>query len=110
MHELLTGSPPFESPDRETCVSSILERAIDEAFVAGMSEDVKRFIRIAGAKISSNRPSARELIAHPWIRKNMQLAAQHRREVAASEAVGRAAAGAAGPAAAAVRSPPSPPS
>ena len=84
VHELVTGSPPFESVDREQCVANILERPIEESFVPGMSEDVKRFIKVCASKISSGRLSAREMAEHPWIRKNLQLAKRRMKSTAYS--------------------------
>jgi hypothetical protein len=93
-YELLIGKPPFEVDDEaETRRRIIQETAL--ALPGHVSAGAASFIRAALAKDAAARPSAAELLRHPWV-------APHLAAVLASSAAGSASAPADGGRAAAL--------
>jgi hypothetical protein len=64
-YELLIGCAPFDDDSRESVCISILER--EPSYPSSLSKGAKRFIRAALLKDPGFRPSARDLLDHPWI-------------------------------------------
>ena len=66
--ELLTGSPPFEKESRSETYESILYEEPPRLPLT-VSSEAKSFIHAALAKDPSHRPSAVDLLKHPWIQQ-----------------------------------------
>mmetsp|Transcript_30663 Transcript_30663/g.78746 ORF Transcript_30663/g.78746 Transcript_30663/m.78746 type:complete len:348 (+) Transcript_30663:231-1274(+) len=65
-YELIVGRPPFEvEGERETALRIMFDENIE--FPNGMSEQSIHFIKLALTKSASKRPSATQMLAHPWV-------------------------------------------
>ncbi|PNW70838.1 hypothetical protein CHLRE_17g735550v5 [Chlamydomonas reinhardtii] len=64
--ELLTGLPPYASDCRYQAEARIIAAA-PPPFPHGMSHPARDFIRRLLAPIPGDRPTVRQLLAHPWI-------------------------------------------
>lgn len=64
--ELLSGRPPFEVEDPKETAKLILAAKVPElpSTVSAAAED---FIKLALQKKPTQRPSASELLQHPWV-------------------------------------------
>lgn len=66
-YELMVGRPPFEVEDeKETAMRIMQDNNI--FFPAHVPAEAVRFIKVALAKGSAQRPCAAELVQHPWIK------------------------------------------
>lgn len=75
-YTLLSGSLPFSSPDIVNCMEKIVktEPKYDEKW----PENVTSFIRKCLDKDKNSRPSATELLNHPWIKQKEQTGLEKR--------------------------------
>ena len=64
-YELLVGFPPFNDKQRAAIEDKI--RSEQPRFPSGMSEAARTFVLRALQKDPLERPTATELLAHPWI-------------------------------------------
>eukprot|EP00798_Chlamydomonas_sp_ICE-L_P022135 gene22135-29197_t len=67
--DVLSGQPPFASVDAESTAHNILTQEPD--WLPWMSNECIDFIERCLTKDPWERPTAKELLAHPWIRFNM---------------------------------------
>lgn len=74
--ELLTGRPPFEVPGKSATCTLILTRELPlgHGWPSHLSPECISFIKQALCKVPAHRPSARELLQHPWIQKYSHVA------------------------------------
>ncbi|GFR44358.1 hypothetical protein Agub_g5579 [Astrephomene gubernaculifera] len=68
-YDVLVGSPPFNTDDPNTTVEAILLREAE--YPDFMSDDAVDFIDQCLTKDPAKRPTARQLLTHPWIRANL---------------------------------------
>ncbi|KXZ49127.1 hypothetical protein GPECTOR_23g56 [Gonium pectorale] len=68
-YDVLVGTPPFNTDDPNTTVENILLREAE--YPDFMSDDAVDFIDQCLTKDPSKRPTARQLLTHPWIRTNL---------------------------------------
>ncbi len=90
--EMLCGFPPFASPDPYTegprvTDDELLNRSASAAAIGGpevprflhfphfMSEGARSFISSCLVERPAGRPTALQLLAHPWLRAAIQVAA-----------------------------------
>eukprot|EP00192_Tetraselmis_astigmatica_P002723 CAMPEP_0117697884 /NCGR_PEP_ID=MMETSP0804-20121206/29475_1 /TAXON_ID=1074897 /ORGANISM="Tetraselmis astigmatica, Strain CCMP880" /LENGTH=549 /DNA_ID=CAMNT_0005512181 /DNA_START=1383 /DNA_END=3032 /DNA_ORIENTATION=+ len=69
-YELVVGKPPFEV-DNEQYTMKLIINSTRLNFPPHLSKEWKDFISIALMKDPKKRPSATELLCHPWIHKHM---------------------------------------
>eukprot|EP00191_Tetraselmis_sp_GSL018_P005909 CAMPEP_0177614348 /NCGR_PEP_ID=MMETSP0419_2-20121207/22639_1 /TAXON_ID=582737 /ORGANISM="Tetraselmis sp., Strain GSL018" /LENGTH=525 /DNA_ID=CAMNT_0019111463 /DNA_START=896 /DNA_END=2474 /DNA_ORIENTATION=- len=69
VYELVAGRPPFEVQDHDQTALLIMHANL-EHFPPQISKHCASFILQALAKKPSERPSAEELLQHPWIRQH----------------------------------------
>lgn len=69
--ELLTGRPPFEVPGKAATCTAILTRELPLGcgWPRHLSPECISFLKMALCKAPSKRPSAEELLRHPWVLK-----------------------------------------
>ncbi|GLI67659.1 hypothetical protein VaNZ11_011910, partial [Volvox africanus] len=68
-YDVLVGTPPFNTDDPNSTVEGILLREAE--YPDFMSDDAVDFIDQCFTKDPSKRPTARQLLTHPWIRSNL---------------------------------------
>jgi serine/threonine protein kinase len=69
---LLSGCAPFDGRDQAEVKKKVIEKEpnLESKFIRHISEEAKDFIRMALCKNHIERPSAKQLLDHIWIRTN----------------------------------------
>ena len=82
-YELLVGRPPFEvEGERETALRIMFDDNIE--FPSQVSQHAASFIKLALTKSTAKRPTALEILGHPWmVQHGVQAAAPMPPDVAA---------------------------
>ena len=72
---LLSGRPPFRGKAKQEIFQSIEHSPLkfDHPIWERLSKESKEFIKAALEKDYTKRPSARELLDHDWIRKQVKF-------------------------------------
>ncbi|KAG2492832.1 hypothetical protein HYH03_008987 [Edaphochlamys debaryana] len=73
-YEVLTGRAPFSASSPAKIIQAIRTRVLE---FPGISEEGKDFLRSALTRDPAARPSARQLLSHPWIVRHCGAAAAH---------------------------------
>ncbi|PNW73286.1 hypothetical protein CHLRE_14g626466v5 [Chlamydomonas reinhardtii] len=68
-YDVLVGQPPFNTDDPNTTVEAILLREAE--YPDYLSDDAVDFIDQCLTKDPARRPTARQLLTHPWVRCNL---------------------------------------
>ncbi|GAX81927.1 hypothetical protein CEUSTIGMA_g9355.t1 [Chlamydomonas eustigma] len=69
VYEVLTGNPPFYDEDPDRSIERILFEDLEVP--SHLSEEAEDFILLALSKVAEERPTAKELLSHPWIQNFM---------------------------------------
>lgn len=69
---LLSGCAPFDGRDQAEVKKKVIEKEpnLENKFIKHISNDAKDFIKMALHKNQNERPSAKMLLDHQWIRSN----------------------------------------
>ncbi|KAG2423683.1 hypothetical protein HYH02_015298 [Chlamydomonas schloesseri] len=68
-YDVLVGQPPFNTDDPNTTVEAILLREAE--YPDYLSDDAVDFIDQCLTKDPARRPTARQLLTHPWVRTHL---------------------------------------
>lgn len=71
---LLTGKSPFPTSDKNEVKKMIVNRNLtfDEPYFEKVSSEAKDFLKKTLVKEVENRPSAKELLNHSWIKNRLK--------------------------------------
>jgi len=69
-YELLVGATPFEDDERVETIQGILQSEPD--IPEFLSQDARDFIRVTLAKNPRDRPTVKQLMAHPWVQEHAE--------------------------------------